>query len=60
MGEVMNAYAIMHNIIIESECVVMEVDDMTYEHQGLFLKLIMQMLADFGAFICIHQEIRDE
>jgi hypothetical protein len=60
MWKVMNAYVIMHNMIIGSECDAPVVDDQLYYHQGPLAQVDHEVCAEFGAFVVMHEEIWDE
>ena len=60
MWEVMNACVIMHNIIIESERTNPVDDPFPYECQGPLANIDYNVTADFGAYLAMHTEIRDE
>jgi hypothetical protein len=54
----MNAYVIMHNMIIESECGETMHDDQSFDYQGPLAE-VAHVPPQFSAFLHIHQEIRD-
>jgi hypothetical protein len=55
MWEVMNACVIMHNMITESESADPEAAAMTFESQGLLVKVDHKVSAQFGASIAMHE-----
>jgi hypothetical protein len=60
MREVMDACVIMHNMIIKSKHGVPMVDDQPYEHQGPLAQVDHEVPIEFGAFLAMHQAIRDK
>jgi hypothetical protein len=58
MWEVMNACVIMHSMTIESEHDAPTNDDHHFDIQGSLAK-VEQVLAQFYAFLRIHEKIRD-
>jgi hypothetical protein len=55
----MNACAIMHNMIVESEREHPVYDPEPYHHQGALATLNQHVPAVFVVFVVMHQEIRD-
>ena len=60
MWEVMNACVIMHNMIIESEHANLVDDPFPYEFQGPLADTDHNVTTDFGEYLAMHTEIRDE
>jgi hypothetical protein len=58
MREVMNAYMIMHNMIIESERDSPTDDDHPFDFQGPFAE-VEQAPAQYAAILQMHEEIQD-
>jgi hypothetical protein len=55
----MNAYVIMHNMIIESEQEHPVYDPEPYHHQGPLATLDQHVPVAFAAFLAMRQEIQD-
>jgi hypothetical protein len=47
-------------MVIESERADLEAADMTFDSQGPFVEVDHDVPNEFGAFIAMHQTIRDE
>jgi hypothetical protein len=56
----MNDCVIMQNLIIEMERANPKAADMTFESQEPLAEVDHEVSAEFGAFIAMHQDIRDE
>jgi hypothetical protein len=56
----MHACVIIHNMIIETERANPEASEMTFESQGPLAEVDHEVLAEFGAFISMLQEIHDK
>jgi hypothetical protein len=52
----MNCYVIMRNIIIKSERDTPAIDDQPFNHDGPLAQLA-QVLAEFAAFLAMHQDL---
>jgi hypothetical protein len=59
MWETMNAYVIMHNMIIESERVHPVYDPGPYHRRGPLVNVDHQVPVAFAVFLAMRQEIRD-
>jgi hypothetical protein len=59
MWEIMNAYVIMHNMIIKSERELLVYDHEPYHRQGSLTTVNHQVPTEFAAFIAVRQEIQD-
>jgi hypothetical protein len=57
MWEIMNAYVIMHNMIIESNREHPVLDTKTYHQQGPLATVDHQVSAIFATFLAMRQEI---
>ena len=60
MWEIMNAYVIMHNMIVESERDANLVFNMPYEYQSPLADPHPVVTSEFSEFLAMHLQIHDE